>query len=996
MKKLLLLIAAVAMMLPSCKEINEELDSLDNRLDKLENEAIPSIDEQIANINTSIADLEVADVELKNYITTLQTTAAELQKSIDATNTKIDEVKVALQSEISTARADVLAQLEALRTEMTNELSQINTTVATLQAKDTELEGKITELRTYVDTELKNTKDWATATFSTLEQYNALCSEIATIKTQIENLNKSISELETRLNTKIATDIATAVKGLQDELADAVTDITNSYTSAISTAKEEITAAYTIAIQSAISALETSMKQWVNEQLSNYYTIAQIDAKIVALQKQIQNGGNEELVSEINSLKSSLQTMKSELTAAYQKAITDAINTNNGVINAKIAEEIAAVNQRITNEINTINSRLDDIESRLDELEDKVDDLLNRKLEITFDNTDDIAVIAGESCKVNYTITSSESEVHIATIAQNGWKASVTKSTEKAGYITVYAPNPLTTEPIIVLVSDANTTIMRSLTFVDGVTTIATESYAITNEATTLSVNVTTNLNYTVNIPSYASSWISLQGISTRATVRNDVINLNIKENTTKSSRTATLQLVCDNVEVGTISIYQQGIAVANNELVYTSSDGNIVEPYQTMGFNANIVSNTYSNGRGLIVFDKDITAISEYAFYNCTKLTSIKMPNSVTNIKEYAFYGSKLNSVEISANTTTICEYAFYKTAITNVVIPNKVASIGAYAFYDCSLSALTIGESVEVIGDYAFYSTNIKTITIPNNVSSIGANAFEQCSSLTSVIIGRNVTSIGLYAFRVCSNLTSVYCNMVIPPTIGTDTFYNTNTNLKIYVYDESCSAYKNKWASWSNKIVANGPIQDSASLPTATITYKTSDANKLNIDLSKSFVVKEHTYSGGVGKVVVYGDKHSIADKQFYESSLLTSITIPDSVISIGDSAFYGCSSLSNITIGNGVVTISSKAFCQCVKLTSVTIPESVTYIGMSAFYGCSKLASVYCKPTTPPYADSQIFYNNASSRYIYVPATSVDAYKATSGWGTYSSYIKSYNF
>ena len=74
---------------------------------------------------------------------------------------------------------------------------------------------------------------------------------------------------------------------------------------------------------------------------------------------------------------------------------------------------------------------------------------MNRKLEITFEDTEDIAILAGGACKVNYSITSSESEVHIATIAQNGWKASVTKSAEKTGYITVYAPNPLTTEPII-------------------------------------------------------------------------------------------------------------------------------------------------------------------------------------------------------------------------------------------------------------------------------------------------------------------------------------------------------------------------------------------------------------------------------------------------------------------------------------------------------------------------------------------------------------------
>lgn len=775
MKKLLLVIAAVAMLLPSCQKIEDAINALDNRVTELEGEKISSTEQQIENINTSIADLEAMDIELKNYITALQGTAAELQKSIDTTNTKIDNVKMALQGEISTAKADVLAQLETLRTEMNNELSQINSNIATLQAKDTELEGKITELRNYVDTELKNTEDWATATFSTLEQYNALCTEIATIKTQIENLNKSISELETRLNTKIATDIATAVKGLQGELAEAVTEITNAYTSAISTAKEEITVAYTAAIQSAISALESSMKQWVNEQLANYYTIAQIDAKIAALQKQIQSGGSEELVSEINSMKSSLQSMKSELTAAYQKAITDAINTNNGVITAKIAEEIATVNQRITNEINTLNSRLDDIESRLDALEDKVDDLMNRELEITFDETEYIAILAGGSCKVNYTITSSESEVHIATIAQNGWKASVTKNTEKTGYITVFAPNPLTSEPIIVLVSDANTTIMRSLTFVGGVTNIATKSYAITNEATTLSVNVSTNLNYTVSIPSTASSWISLNNITTRAAVRNDVINLNIKENTATSSRKATLQLVCDNVEVGTISIYQQGIEVANNELVYTSSDGNIIEPYQTMGFNANIISNTYSNGRGVIVFDKDITAISEYAFYTCSKLTSIQIPKSVTKIREYAFAGSGLKSIDMPNNVTEIATAAFRGNKIVNLVIPDSVILIGEMAFQSCGL---------------------LTRVTIPDNVTTIGSYAFEFCSSITSVTIGNSVTTIGQYAFNDCSKLTSIYCKPTTPPSIhcygnklGT---FPLNKEMKIYVPHNSYDEY------------------------------------------------------------------------------------------------------------------------------------------------------------------------------------------------------------
>lgn len=756
MKKLILCIAAVAMLLPSCKKINEALDSLDGRLDKLEQEAIPSIDEQIAAINTSLDNLNVMDSELKGYIDGLTATASNLQEQINAINTKIEEVKTALQDEISTAKANVIAQLEAAKEELENELATINATIATLQAKDAELDGKITELQTYVDTELGKTTDWASATFATLEQYNALASEVATIKEQIKAINESITNLETKLTTKINEDIATAVSTLSADIQQKVSEITTAYTNAIKSAKEEITAAYTVAIQTAISNLDSSLKAWVGEQLANYYTIAQIDAKIEALQGLIQQNGSEELINELNSLKSSLQTMKAELTAAYKKAIEESINTNNGVINAKIASEITAVNNRINSEVAAINAKISAIESRLDDLEDKIEDLLNHKLEITFDNTDDIAILAGGSCKVNYTVTSSESEIHIATIAQNGWKASVTKSTEKTGYITVYAPNPLTTEPIIVLVSDTNTTIMRNITFVDGISNIATKSYILTSDATTLSIDVQTNLDYTVSIPSTASNWISLNNITTRAAVRNDVINLKIEENAAISSRKATLQLVCNDIEVGTISIYQQGVEVANNELIYTSSDKKIINPYQTMGFNANIVSNTYSNGRGLIVFDKDITAISEYAFYNCTKLTSIQMPKSITKIREYAFYGTALSEINIPSNATEIASYAFYSTNLTNLVIPDNVITIGDYTFYDCNLK---------------------------------------------NVIIGQGVTWIGARAFYLCGNLTSIYCKPTTPPAVyytkysGDGNYKDSlpdNSDMKIYVPRNSYDSY------------------------------------------------------------------------------------------------------------------------------------------------------------------------------------------------------------
>ena len=109
--------------------------------------------------------------------------------------------------------------------------------------------------------------------------------------------------------------------------------------------------------------------------------------------------------------------------------------------------------------------------------------------------------------------------------------------------------------------------------------------------------------------------------------------------------------------------------------------------------------------------------------------------------------------------------------------------------------------------------------------------------------------------------------------------------------------------------------------------------------------------------------------ICNYAFFEFLILTSIEIPNSVTSIGGYAFSGCSSL-----------------------TSITIPNSVTSIGSSVFYSCSRLTSVTVKATTPPTLGSNVFSNIYTSLVIYVPAESVDAYKAATNWSTYADKIQ----
>ena len=379
------------------------------------------------------------------------------------------------------------------------------------------------------------------------------------------------------------------------------------------------------------------------------------------------------------------------------------------------------------------------------------------------------------------------------------------------------------------------------------------------------------------------------------------------------------------------------------------------------------------------IYIPDSVTTIDMYAFYNCSSLTRIDIPHSVTSIGDFAFSGcSSLASIVLPDGVTSIGQYAFSDcSSLASIILPDGVTSIGQYAFSDCSsLASIVLPDGVASIGQYAFSDcSSLASIILPDGVTSIGWGAFSGCSSLASIILPDGVTSIGKKAFSDCSSLTSI----ILPDGV---------TSIGDYAFSD-CSSLTSVILPDGVTSIGESAFSGCSSLTSIIIPEGVTSIGK-------------YAFSGcsSLTSIILPDGVTSIGQSAFSDCSSLTSIIIPDGVTSIGKSAFYDCSSLTSIVLPDGVTSIGQSAFSDCSSLTSIIIPDGVTAIGGAAFCDCSSLANVYLKPLECPVLSGSYtnitFYNNSKDRKIYVPAESLEAYKAAEGWSTYADAIVGYDY
>ena len=395
------------------------------------------------------------------------------------------------------------------------------------------------------------------------------------------------------------------------------------------------------------------------------------------------------------------------------------------------------------------------------------------------------------------------------------------------------------------------------------------------------------------------------------------------------------------------------------------------------------IAGNLLANCPGIetIVIPDSVTEIGEYAFYHCINLKDVKLSSALTTINTRAFNDCiALPEVEIPDSVVKISYGAFDGcTALADVKLSRNLEQLDGRAFSGCdALTSITIPKKVATsykadISDYGYTggrgafngNANLKSVTFEEGSTVIAGNLLANCPGIETIVIPDSVTEIGEYAFYHCINLKDVKLSSALT-TINTQAFNDCSSLLAITVPDSvtsmgsavfaNCTSLADVTLPNTRQIIMSRTFESCSSLEKIVLPETVTRIQENAFE--NCTALKEIVWSKALTtidanaflncdalvEVSIPATVTSMGNHVFRDCDALTTVVIPDSVTSMGTNVFYDCDALTSVKLGSGITTIPVSTFEHCDVLESIVIPRRVTTIGNTAFKDCVKFTSI----------------------------------------------------
>lgn len=396
-----------------------------------------------------------------------------------------------------------------------------------------------------------------------------------------------------------------------------------------------------------------------------------------------------------------------------------------------------------------------------------------KKLDLQFSETDGIACAAGQTVRVAYTLAGGNSETRIASIGEGGWTSDVEKTDDATGFIAVTAPSPITPGKVIVMAdNNQGQTVMKTLTFEEGVLTVVADTYYAEGAAGEVAVHINTNItDYTVYIPEEARSWLSEVPL-TRSEMRTDTLRFAVAEYPEGTIRRASVELRCAGQLLQAFTIEQtavkqeviefadplvkQILVESVDPLIDTDHDGEISYPEAERALTIPSFQGTMIKSFDELRYFTAVTRIPDWTFSECKVLTSVLLPERIVEIGYYAFYGcAGLVELELPGSIIKVGHGAFQDCAkLSGMMIPEGITRLEENTFSRCeNLLNVQLPAGLEYVGYHCFeYCSKLKEVYIPEGVKVIEEGAFSNCEDLKKIDLPESLTNIAEFTFFSC----------------------------------------------------------------------------------------------------------------------------------------------------------------------------------------------------------------------------------------------------